>query len=291
MMRTMRRAVLGLMLVMGMLAGGSGCSTNPATGQWQLNMVGENEAIALGQKAAPDFLKEYGGPIPSNEIQSYVSNLGQRLAKVSERPDLPWQFHAVDSSVVNAFALPGGQIFVTRGLMAKLKNEAELAGVLGHEIGHVTAEHVGQRMTQSAILNVGLQVTGALSGQPDAVWLKVLGVGSQLYQLKFSRGEESQADELGMRYMSRIGYNPVGQLQVMQVLQSLEGESGGTLEILSTHPSSQTRIDHVKSLIKSTYPNYDQPGKYQLDPQSYQQNVLEVLKTLPPPPEAPPPKQ
>lgn len=263
-----------------------GCSTNPATGEKQLNWVSADREKALGAEAAPQFVQQYGGDIPSPAIQQYVSDLGHKLAAVSERPDLDWEFHAVDSSVINAFALPGGKVFITRGLMQDLNNEAQLAGVLGHEVGHVTAQHIGQQMTRAMIitgLGVGVGVAGQ---QTDNDWLKVLGVGTSvgggLYMLSYGRDQETQSDELGVRYMTKLGYNPIGQIQVMKVLKRASGGGGGGMEILSTHPLPDSRIKHLNSFIKKQYPDYDDPQKYRINRDRYQRTVLDVLKKLPP---------
>lgn len=263
-----------------------GCSTNPATGQKQLNWLSADREKTLGAEAAPEFVKQYGGDIPSPAIQQYFSDLGHKLAAVSERPDLEWEFHAVDSSVINAFALPGGKVFITRGLMQELTNEAQLVGVLGHEIGHVTAQHIGQQMTRAMIitgLGVGVGVAGE---QTDNDWMKVLGVGTSvgggLYMLSYGRDQETQSDELGVRYMTKLGYNPIGQIQVMKVLKRASGGGGGGMEILSTHPLPDSRIKHLNSFIKENYPDYDDPQKYRINRDRYQRTVLDVLKKLPP---------
>lgn len=264
-----------------------GCSTNAATGRQQLNILGQDEEIRMGQESGPQFLQSYGGPIPSQRLRDYVTGVGKRLAAQSERASLPWEFHAVDSAVVNAFALPGGKVFITRALLSKFQSEAELAGVLGHEIGHVTAEHIGQQMTQQlgvTLLAIGIGVAGE---QTDKDWLKVLGAGTQIggsvYLLSFGRGQESQADELGVRYMTRLGYNPVGQLRVMEVLQK-EAGSGRQLEFLSTHPYPETRIKDLNALIRSNYPDYAAvPPVYKLNAAEYKANVLDELAKLPPP--------
>jgi predicted Zn-dependent protease len=215
-----------------------------------------------------------------------VRSLGHALSQVSERKDLPWEFNVLDSSVVNAFALPGGKVFITRGLMSKLDNEAELAGVLGHECGHVTAQHIGQQMTRALgiqILGVGL---GAAGDATNNDYLRALGVGTNVggtvYLLKFGRDQEDQADELGMRYMSRLGYNPQGQLQVMQMLKREVG-GGGTPEFLSTHPLPDSRIKHIQGLLKSQYPDYQNAAKYRLAADEYKKQALAPLSKLPPP--------
>ncbi len=264
----------------------TGCSTNPATGQKQLNWLSEDRERSLGAEASPQFVEQYGGDIPSEKIQLYVSNLGHRLAEVSERPDLDWEFHAVDSSVINAFALPGGKIFITRGLMEQLRSEAQLAGVLGHEVGHVTAEHIGQQMTRAMIITgIGIGI-GVAGEQSDEDWLKVLGVGTSigggLYLLSYGRDQETQSDELGLRYMTRLGYNPIGQVQVMKVLKRASGRGGAAPEFLSTHPYPDTRIKHLNEVIRERYPDYDDPQRYRIYRDRYRRNVLNVLEKLPP---------
>ena len=281
------RALWGLSLLLAALFMSAGCSTNPATGEKQLNWISEDRERSIGAEAAPEFVKQYGGDIPSDKIQKYVNDLGHRLAAVSERPDLEWEFHAVDSGVINAFALPGGKVFITRGLMEELTSEAQLAGVLGHEVGHVTAQHIGQQMTRAMIITgigVGIGVAGQ---QTDEDWLTVLGVGTSvgggLYMLSYGRNQETQSDELGVRYMAKLGYNPIGQIQVMKVLKQASGGGGAGMEFLATHPYPDTRIKHLNALIKAKYPDYDDPQKYRIYRDRYRRTVLAELKKLPPP--------
>lgn len=262
-----------------------GCSTNPATGKSQFNIISTDQEISLGEEAQPAFLKDNGGEVPSPGILSYVRNMGQALSAKSERPEMPWEFHVVDSSILNAFALPGGKVFISRGLLEKLHNDASLAGVLGHEIGHVTAQHVGQRMSQALVLQgivAGLGVAGQATNKD---YLQVLGVGVQtggsVYLLKFSRDQESQADELGVRYMSRLGYDPTGMVQVMEVLKN--ASSSSTLEILSTHPLPETRIDRLKKLIADQYPYAGDGHTYTFGEETFKRSVLVPLSKLPAP--------
>jgi len=267
------------------LSGSLGCTVNPATGERQFNALSESREVTLGEDAEPKFLKKYGGPIPAASPRQRVEELGRKLASVSERPDLPWNFHAVDSAQVNAFALPGGKIFITRGMLEALENEAQLAGVLAHEIGHVTAQHIGQQMSRTTAINLGLVTLGAVSQASDERLLEVLGAGAQigsgLYLLNFSRSQEHQADALGLRYMTERGYNPVGQVQVMQILQEASQARG--IEFLSTHPNPGSRIDRLESLIQQRYPNYGDPEQYRFGRDEYQQQVLKPLRDLPPP--------
>ena len=276
------------MMTVCLLAMLTGCSVNPATGQKQLNFISSSQEISMGASAAPQFTQGYGGTVPSQAVRSYVSEIGGQLANVCERPDLPWEFTIVDSSVINAFALPGGKVFISRGLADKLDNEAQLAGVLGHEIGHVTAQHIGQQMTRAMIIQgigIGLAVAG---DKTDNDMLKILGVGTTaggtIYMLKFGRDQESQADELGIRYMTRLGYNPLGQVQVMQVLKDASGGGGKQPEILLSHPLPQTRIDRLTHMIQSRYPgafNQDN-GQFRFAASNYQQRMLLPLQSLSP---------
>ncbi|MEX2386459.1 MAG: M48 family metalloprotease, partial [Phycisphaeraceae bacterium] len=167
---------LTVLLLTVLLSVAPSCRVNPATGQRQLNVLTEQEEIAIGEENAPQFLQEYGGPIPSERVQRYVSEIGMEMARDSERPDLPWEFHTVDSGVINAFALPGGKVFISRGLMSKMQNEAQLAAVLGHEIGHVTAEHIGQQMSRAVAAQIGLGLLGAAVS--DYEWGQILGLGA-----------------------------------------------------------------------------------------------------------------
>ena len=280
------KQLLPVVLIALLLSFSAGCQTNPATGKSQLNMMSESQEISMGTQAQPEFIKEYGGPIPSQAIQEYVKGIGQKLAAESERPHLPWEFHALNSEAINAFALPGGKVFVTRGLLVKLENEAMLAGVLGHEVGHVTNQHIGQKMTQAMIIQgvaIGLGVAGEAS---DEDWLRTLGIGAQaggtVYLLSFGRGQELESDDHGMKYMTRLGYNPVGLMQVMEMFQREMG-SARPPEFLSTHPYPDTRIDQINKLIRERYPNYDKPGVYRFDQAEYQRIVLDELKRLPAP--------
>ena len=261
------------------------CTTNPTTGRSQFNALTPEQEKQLGNKAAPEFLKEFGGPIPSQHIQNYVTDLGQQLADVTKEPDLEWQFTVANSSVVNAFALPGGKVFVTRALLAELDNEAQLAGILGHEIGHVTARHINDRLVQSQLISIAAIGVGIAASQSDEDWLRALGIGTSVgggvALLAFSRGHELESDRLGLRYMTKLGYNPMAQVQVMEIFKRQE-KAGSTIEFLSTHPVPDTRIKELRDYIKKHYPDWQDTSKYRYGQASYQQNVLDVLKTLPP---------
>jgi len=281
--------LLGLIVGFSPLAA---CSTNPATGRSQLNVLSREQEIEIGQDAAPEFLEQGGGPIPDDSINRYVSEIGQRLAALSERPDLPWEFHTLDSKVINAFALPGGKVFISRGLMAEMTNEAQLAGVLGHEVGHVTAKHINDRMAAQMGVNLAVIAAGAAASFSEEDWMRALGVGAQaggaLFLLSYSRGQEHESDTLGVRYMVEAGYDPMGQVQVMQILADASGSAGG-VEWLQTHPLPQSRVDELEQLIESQYAYTQNNPNFVTRPDAFQTHVLDRLKQLPPP--AHPPKK
>lgn len=243
----------------------TGCRTNEATGRSQLIVLSHEQEIALGEQAMPDLVKEYGGSVRDAVLREYVSGIGKELASHTEgdNPNNPWEFTLLDSDVINAFALPGGKVFMSRGLMTRMTNEAQLAGVLGHEIGHVTAQHVNERMSQAIGLQIGVTAAAIGTRNNDGDLARfiptIVGVGGQGFLLKFSRDQESEADHLGMRYMARSGYNPRAQMQVMEILQEAVDESGGasTPEFLSTHPYPETRIARIRSELRTTYSKAD----------------------------------
>lgn len=285
-LRTCVFAALGVSMLVGTLPL-SGCSTNPTTGRTQLDLVGDSAATKLGIESAPQLVQEFGGEVPNTDLRNYITEVGMRLKDQTEvdGPKRQWRFYLLDSDVINAFALPGEQIFMSRGLADQMTNEAQLAGVLGHEIGHVMAKHSAERMSQGQLAQIGVGIAGIFGGGSTAGQLAVQGgqlfVGGTL--LKFSRDQESEADSLGMRYMSKAGYNPKGQLEVMQILARAAG-GGSTPEILATHPLPQTRIDRVNKELKSTYAN-TQSGpdaqRFQFFPERFQQRYLAIARTVP----------
>jgi predicted Zn-dependent protease len=164
--------------------------------------------------------------------------------------------------------------------------------VLGHEVGHVTAEHIGQRMTQALIVQGLATGVNVAAQQSDEDWLRVLGAGTQvgggLYLLKYGRDQEYQSDKLGLRYMTRLGYNPVGQVQVMKILKA-SGSSAG-MEWLSTHPLPQSRIDRLERMIRKKYPNYDKPGQFRFGRDEFHEKILDEFRKLPPAKDVPKPE-
>jgi predicted Zn-dependent protease len=183
------------------------------------------------------------GTYPDPKVQAYVAEIGKRMAAKSERPNLPWTFTVLDDPLVNAFALPGGPVFVTRGILAHMNSEAELASVLGHEIGHITARHSVDQISKQQLAQVGLGIGSILSPEVAAA-AQVAGQGLGLLFLKFGRDAERQSDELGFKYMVGQGYDPREMADVFKTLErASKGEGGGKgiPEWLSTHPDPGNR--------------------------------------------------
>lgn len=236
-----------LALLAGFAAGG--CATNPATGRSQIMLVSEAQEIQMGQEYDQQVVASIG-LYPDADWQRYIQQLGARLAATGERPDLPWTFRVVDDPVVNAFALPGGFIYVTRGLLAHLNSEAELASVVGHEIGHVTARHTVSRISNQQLAGLGLALGSIVSsevGRHAGIANAALGV---LF-LKYSRDDEREADDLGLRYLRRANFDPREMPEVFRLLERVSAAQGGSRlpEWLATHPSPENRREHIAEKI------------------------------------------
>ncbi len=227
------------------------CAVNPATGKRELALVGEGQEVQMGREADGEVSSSLG-LVADTALQTYIGRVGLQLAATSERPELPWSFKVVDDPVVNAFALPGGFIFVTRGILAHFESEAELAGVLGHEIGHVTARHSVSQMSRQQIQQIGLGV-GMILSEDVRKYGDILAAGLGLLNLRYSRGDETQADELGVRYISRVGYDPEAMVGVFQMLATVGGGGGGARlpEWQLTHPYPENREAHIREVIRS----------------------------------------
>jgi predicted Zn-dependent protease len=228
----------------------SGCAVNPATGSNQIMLVSEAQEIDMGRQADAAVVASiglYADPV----WQRYIQQFGARLAATSERPNLPWTFRVVDDPAVNAFALPGGFIYVTRGLLAHLTSEAELASVVGHEIGHVTARHTAAAMSKQQLIGLGLAV-GSMASSQVAKYAGTANQALGILYLKFSRDDESQADQLGLRYMRRANYDPRQMPEVFRMLDRLssaEGDGGRLPTWLATHPSPANRVAAINGQI------------------------------------------
>ena len=248
--------VIGSTLLTSALLTATGCAVNPATGQRQFMLISESEEIEMGREADGPITESLG-LYESEALQATVSDLGNEMASRSERPALPWSFKLVDDPMVNAFALPGGFIFITRGIMAALNSEAELAGVIGHEIGHVTARHSASQMSRQQFQQIGLGVGSILSSDVASV-AGVLSAGLGLLNLRYSRGDESQSDELGVRYMTRAGYDPNALVGVFQTLALAGGGGGSVPGWATTHPDPVNREEDIREIIAASGQDYSE---------------------------------
>jgi len=227
----------------------AGCARNPVTGQLQLALISEAQEIQIGQEGAADVRRSLG-LVADPVLQEYVQGIGARIAANSERPTLPWSFEVVDDPTPNAFALPGGPIFITRGMMNLMSTEAQLATVLGHEVAHVTARHHVTRLSRAQLAQVGLGVGGILFPQVQALG-DIAGVGLQLVFLQHGREAERQADDLGFRYSLDQGYDVREMAKVFHSLQRL-GDTQQRSAIpgwLQTHPAPADRIQAVEARL------------------------------------------
>lgn len=235
----------------------SACSTNPATGDRQFTALlpAANEAKIGAQEHAK--VEQTYGKFMTGPIADYVNQIGQRVAKNTERKDVTYKFNVIDSPIVNAFALPGGYIYISRGLLTLANSEAELAAVIGHEIGHVTARHAAERMSHGTLVGLGAAVIGAAVGGGAG---QAASLGSNLYISSYSRGQEHQSDELGVRYISRAGYDPesmsvfLRSLDAQSKLEAKEaGKNGSGFNYFSTHPLTTERVQQARAEA-SKYP-------------------------------------
>jgi len=269
--------------------GGVGCTTNKATGESHLNLLSEQQEVQMGAQYAAE-VKDQMPRIETGSIAQAVERVGKSVAAVSEEPDLPWEFVVIDQPTINAFALPGGKVFIYRGLLAEMTNEAQLAAVLGHEVGHVTAEHHDQRYQSQVGMGIVVAGIGAAAGFSDSEFAQYAGVaasaGGGLLISKWGRDDESQSDMLGLRYMTKAGYNPKGMVELMEILDRASGGSaGGIVEWTQTHPLPATRIRRTSELIETEFAS-------QLDlpffEERFEQQVGRPIAQLPPSPELQP---
>ena len=225
------------------------CSTNPVTGRREISLVSEGQEIQMGQEAAQQ-VEQSLGLVNDAELQAYVRRIGTELARASERPELPWRFGVIDDPTPNAFALPGGPVYITRGLMNLMNSEAELASVLGHEIGHITARHSAQMITKSQLGQIGL--LAVVIAKPElAQFGDLLSTGMQLLFLKYGRDAERQADELGFKYALSENYDVSEMDDVFLALQRV-GEAEGRSWLpawASTHPDPGERAQTVQQRV------------------------------------------
>ncbi|MGZ8473424.1 MAG: M48 family metalloprotease [Candidatus Deferrimicrobiaceae bacterium] len=235
------------------------CAVNPVTGRSELALVSfsPEEEVALGAQAYGPAVQQQGGVYRDNALEEYVQGVGMRLAKVSHRPDISYRYRVLNSSVPNAFALPGGFVVINRGLLVGLKSEAELAAVLGHETGHVTARHSLAGYQRALAANVLLTGVSVAAGGKAGV-MELSGITASLINNGFSREQEREADWLGIDYMVKAGYNPEGAVKLQEYFYSeLEGGKNPMFVegLFRTHPFSKERLDNARARVADRYPN------------------------------------
>ncbi len=270
-MELTRRQFTTGFLAAAMTTGLTGCvTTNQATGRRSFTGFYDIEDdIRMGKEAAPRLMEQFGGAYNSKPIASYVSKVGFQLAATTEMKDLPYRFTVLNSPIVNAFALPGGFVFISRGLLALAGNEAEIASVLAHELGHVNARHSAERMTQGMVAGIGAAVLGVLAGSRAVS--QIANYGAQVWVKGFSRQQEFEADMLGVRYMSRAGYEPEAAVTFLSTLRKhsmleakLLGLPPGRVDefnIMSTHPRTIERVRVAMKAAKATRPVAPRTGR------------------------------
>jgi len=225
----------------------SACAVNPVTGKKQISFMSEAQEIAMGQQSDPSVIAQFG--LYDNEVmQQFIQEKGQEMAQISHRSNLDFEFKILDSDVVNAFAVPGGYVYFTRGIMAHFNNEAQFAGVLGHEIGHISARHSAQQYTKQMLTQIAF-IGGMIASEKFRGFAQEAMQGMQLLFLKFSRADESESDVLGVYYSSQVGYDSHEMADFFKTLDRMSGGGEGRLpEFMSTHPDPGRRYEEVNRL-------------------------------------------
>lgn len=229
----------------------SACATNPVTGKREFNIVSTQQEAALGAQAHQQLLQEFGVYTEKPELTRMVERIGRGVVAASDRPDIPWTFTILDTPMINAMALPGGYIYVTRGILTHMNSEDELASVIAHEVGHVAARHSAQRISQAQLAQLGLVLGSVLAGpQATQAYGGLAELGAGLLFQRYSRQQETQADLLGTAYMTEAGYNPRGAASMLNTLRRLDrGRSSGVNAYFLDHPDPARRVETVQSKI------------------------------------------
>ncbi len=242
------------------------CSRNPVTGKREVILMSKEQEIALGQQSHPSVVASMG-LYEDQKLNAFINEKGKAMARISHRPDLPYQFYIVDSPVVNAFAVPGGYVYFTRGIMAHFNNEAEFAGVLGHEIGHITARHSARQQTSQLFGTVGV-LAGSVLLDKTGQLTDLASQGLQLALLGYSRAHESESDKIGVEYSSKIGYDAHQMANFFATIKRISDQSGQAVpNILSTHPDPGNRYTKVHEMAKAY--QAANPATYQVDREDY----------------------
>jgi len=236
----------------------SGCATNPVTGESQFMLMSEQEEIQIDRQNSPYQLSADYGITQDRGLETYIDQTGQRLAALSHRPRMPYRFNVVNATYINAYAFPGGTISATRGILLKLNDEAELASLLGHELGHVNARHTAQQMSQAmltqALVGGAAAIVGSQGGALGDLTAQLGGIGAGALLASYSRDNERQADDLGLSYMVAAGYDPQGFVGLMDMLRTLNKQQPNAVQLMfSTHPMSDERYQSALQATRTRY--------------------------------------
>jgi len=234
---------------------------NPITQENQRIALTVDQEIAMGLQSTPEMEAQFGGLDPDQGLQAKVEQIGEKVVAASDakQSEYPFAFHLLaDTQTINAFALPGGQVFITRALLNLLDSEGELAGVLGHEVGHVVGRHTAEQIAKSKLIQGLAGAAGAGLYDPNhpqsATAAQMAMLVGNIINMKYSRGDESQADQLGVRFMAEAGYDPRSMLKVMEILKQADGGSGQP-EFMSSHPDPGNRMEAIQKEIDAEFPN------------------------------------
>lgn len=242
------------------------CARNPVTGKKEFSLMSTKQELALGKQSDPSIVGTFGKYDDKN-LQKFINDKGKQMAAISHRPNLPYEFKILDSPVVNAFAVPGGYVYFTRGIMAHFNNEAEFAGVLGHEIGHITARHSAKQYSSQMIGQLGF-VLGMVLSEDFRQYSNLASTGLQLAFLKFGRNHESQSDKLGVEYSTEIGYDAHEMAGFFQTLHRMRGDGDQIPTFLSTHPDPLDRERKVNEMATKQQTK-DEKNKYRVNRNNY----------------------
>lgn len=255
-MRNPRLLIAAAMVAFALFTYYGSRETNPITGEEQSIALTPEQEIALGLQSAPEMAAQFGGLDPDAEAQRLVQEVGRRIVHSTVAAESPYKFGfyaLADEQTVNAFALPGGPIFITRGLLARLRTEAELAGVLGHEVGHVLGRHAAERIAKQQLAQTLVGAAGMASDDPYSAQ-QIAGVVAGIVQMKYGRDDELQSDSLGVMLMADAGYDPTALLGVMEILAEASGSQSAP-EYMSSHPDPGNRAARIQGLIEQRFPD------------------------------------
>jgi predicted Zn-dependent protease len=276
------RLIVALMFALFGFVGYCGSAVdNPITGESQRVSLSPQQEIALGQQATQEIAAQHGGLYPDEALQQYIDQVGERVVQqsVAAQAPYPFEFYLLsDPQTVNAFALPGGPIFITAALLSQLSSEAQLAGVLGHEVGHVVGRHASeqlakQQLGQALATAVGVAASDSQDGGRQAA--VIAQAVNRVVNLQYGREDELESDRLGFQFMTEAGYDPRGIVELMEVL-GRAGGSGGAPEFFSTHPNPSNRIERLEALVSEAYPS-GVPAELTSGQEEFSTNVLPRL--------------